>query len=86
MGLTFAANFKPMRGGLDCFCTFIAGSPGKTSRICNIDCAAIILKMNDCVLRIEDWVIYTTSIKIESERKVRVFVKYDSIALSFPIL
>ena len=27
--LTLVANFNPGMGGLDCFCTFIAGSPGK---------------------------------------------------------
>ena len=27
--LTTVANFKPGMGGLDCFCTFVARSPGK---------------------------------------------------------
>ena len=27
--LTTVANFKPGLGGLDCFCTFVARSPGK---------------------------------------------------------
>ena len=30
--LTLVANFKPGMGGLDCFCTFFARSPGKDPR------------------------------------------------------
>ena len=26
---TLFINFKPGMGGLDCFCTFVAGSPGE---------------------------------------------------------
>ena len=26
---TLFVNFKPWMGGLDCFCTFVAGSPGE---------------------------------------------------------
>ena len=30
--LTLVANFKLEMGGLDCFCTFVARSPGKDPR------------------------------------------------------
>ena len=29
---TLFVNFKPWMGGLDCFCTFVAGSPGEDAR------------------------------------------------------
>ena len=37
------------------FCTFVAGSQGKTRDICNTDHAAAILKMNECHI-CNDWV------------------------------
>ena len=39
---TVVVNFKPGMGGLECFCTFVAGSQGSTLGICS---AAAILQM-----------------------------------------
>ena len=39
---TLFVDFKPGMGGLDCFCTFVAGSPGENPRECS---TATILQM-----------------------------------------
>lgn len=39
---TLVVNFKPGMRGLECFCTFVAGSQGKTRGICS---DAAILQM-----------------------------------------
>ena len=39
---TLFTSFNPGMGGLDCFCTFVAGSPGEDSQDCS---AAAILQM-----------------------------------------